>query len=248
MKEEYREDIESIARILKNSKHAVFFGGAGVSTESGIPDFRGEKGLYKGGESKEYYLSHGCLFGEPERFYDFYRKNMLYPDAKPNAAHFALAELEQMGILKAVLTQNIDGLHSGAGSKNVLELHGTENSYTCCGCKKKFGRDIIYETEGVPRCTFCGEMIRPDVTLYGEPLDGACFKEAEYHIRKADVLIAAGSSLTVQPAASLVYDFHGTTLIIINYSRTPYDRYADFLISDSCGEVLSEIVEMIKTI
>lgn len=238
MDERYYEDIKEIKEILRNSSHAVFFGGAGVSTASGIPDFRGAAGLYTvSNEPAEYFLSRECLVNEPERFFQFYREKMLYPDALPNDAHFALASLEKEGIIKAVITQNIDGLHQMAGSKEILELHGTVARSYCDRCGKTYPFDFISTAAGVPRCT-CGSIVRPDVTLYGESLPADAFNRAAEHIEKADVLIAAGTSLTVYPAASLVANFKGDHLIIINYSSTPYDGLAEYVIRDSIVEVL----------
>ena len=239
-------DIKKLTEILKGSKHAVFFGGAGVSTESGIPDFRGAGGLYtKEGENNEYYLSRRCLLINPLAFYEFYNKHMVFPNAEPNAAHFALAKLEEKGIVKAVMTQNIDGLHQAAGSKRVLELHGTLSRSYCMRCGKVYDREYVDQQEGVPMCAACGGIVRPDVTLYGESLDGFTFREAENEVAEADVLIVGGSSLTVYPAASLIEHFSGK-LIIINYSPTAYDATAELVIRDSVGKVLSEVIEGLK--
>ena len=243
MDERYYNDIEEIKEILRNSSHAVFFGGAGVSTASGIPDFRGAAGLYTvSDEPAEYFLSRECLIEEPERFFQFYREKMLYPDARPNDAHYALARLEAEGVIKAVITQNIDGLHQMAGSRNVLELHGTVARSYCDRCGRTYPLDSISAVSGVPRCT-CGGIVRPDVTLYGESLPAEAFNTAAEHIENADVLIVAGSSLTVFPAASLVADFQGEHLIIINYSPTPYDDYAEYVIRDSLVDVLSVLAD-----
>lgn len=231
-------EIEQIKEILLNSEHAVFFGGAGVSTDSGIPDFRGNGGLYTSDEeSKEYYLSRECLIQEPERFFDFFRNNMLFRDAVPNDAHIALANLEKRGIIKAVITQNIDCLHQKAGSKRVIELHGTSSRYYCTRCGKVYGEEILHQKGSVPHCNECGSLVRPDVTLYGESLDGFNYADAEEEIYKSDVLIVGGSSLVVNPAASLINTFHGEHLIIINYSPTPYDGLAEYVIRDSLSEV-----------
>lgn len=236
--------IESISEILSAAKHVVFFGGAGVSTESGIPDFRGSGGLYTSeGEGNEYYLSRRCLTINPLAFYNFYNKNMVYPDAKPNRAHYALAKLEEKGILKSVITQNIDGLHQAAGSRRVIELHGTVSRSYCMRCGKVCEPNPLGKDEIVPKCPACGGIVRPDVTLYGEALDGFTFRDAENEIAAADVLIVGGSSLTVYPAASLVGNFEGKHLIIINYSPTDYDRSAEFVIRESVGEVLSALAE-----
>lgn len=228
------QQLSQIRQLLLSSKYAVFFGGAGVSTDSGIPDFRGSNGLYRPETgSNEYYLSRECLQAEPEEFFAFFRKNMLYPTAQPNATHKALAQLEQRGIIKAVITQNIDGLHQAAGSKRVIELHGTAGRYYCTRCRRVYGKGILSDGDGVPVCVDCGALVRPDVTLYGEALDGFCFADAGNEIAKADVLIAGGTSLTVHPAASLLNVFRGKHLIIINRSPTPYDGAAEFVLRDS---------------
>ena len=244
MSSEFAHEIEEVKRILAEAEYVVFFGGAGVSTDSGIPDFRSNSGLY-GSQNvgNEYYLSKACLKNEPEKFYEFFRKNMIFPEAEPNGAHRALAELESMGILKAVITQNIDGLHQMAGSERVIEIHGTSGRYYCTRCGKVFDEEIIHGKEVVPRCSECGGTVRPDVTLYGEALDGFSYNEAVNEILNADVLIVGGSSLTVHPAASLLDVFHGEHLIIINYSKTPYDGWAEYIIRDSLSEVLTEIVK-----
>ena len=238
------KEIELICEILREAKHVVFFGGAGVSTESGIPDFRGSGGLYTSeGEGNEYYLSRRCLTINPLAFYNFYNKNMVYPDAKPNRSHYALAKLEEKGILKSVITQNIDGLHQSAGSGRVIELHGTVSRHYCMRCGKACEPNTLGKDEIVPKCPACGGIVRPDVTLYGEALDGFTFRDAENEIAAADVLIVGGSSLTVYPAASLVGNFEGKHLIIINYLPTDYDRSAEFVIRESVGEVLSALAE-----
>ena len=241
----YATDAHLLAKLLKEASHAVFFGGAGVSTESGIPDFRGTGGLYNSsGEDNAYYLSNACLKNEPEKFFEFYKSSMLYPDARPNGAHMALAELEEMGIVKAVMTQNIDGLHTAAGSKNVIELHGSSDKHYCMRCGKTFPKEKIISSEGIPRCD-CGSIIRPKVTLYGEALDEAELAKADYHTSKADVMIAAGSSLTVYPAAAYVKYFGGR-LVIINYSATDCDEDAELLYRDSVSKVLTEALRIIK--
>ena len=244
MDEKTKNNIERLLQIIKNARHAVFFGGAGVSTDSGIPDFRGAGGLYTSeGEGNEYYLSRRCLTVDPFAFYRFYNKNMVFPDAKPNRAHIALAKLEEKGILKSVITQNIDGLHQKAGSRRVIELHGTVSRFYCMRCGKVFDSAYVAEYSDVPKCSACGGIVRPDVTLYGEALDGITFRDAENEVAAADVLIAGGSSLTVFPAASLVGNFAGKHLIIINYSPTPYDDSAEFVIRDSLSDVLSALCE-----
>ena len=242
MKGDYAQEIAQIKEILASAEYVVFFGGAGVSTDSGIPDFRGSDGLYNSEEANNaYYLSRDCLVTEPDKFYEFFRNNMLFPNAEPNDAHLALAKLERSGILKAVITQNIDGLHQKAGSERVIELHGTANRYYCSRCGKVYTPDCVQD--GIPTCTACGSLVRPDVTLYGEPLDGYNYAIAEEEVSKADVLIVGGSSLTVHPAASLIDGFEGEHLIIINYSPTPYDGLAEFIIRDSISDVLNELTK-----
>ena len=242
MEEKIKKDIEMLRKMIKEARNVVFFGGAGVSTESGIPDFRGAGGLYtEDGKGNEYYLSRRCLTVDPFAFYRFFREHMTFPDARPNAAHKALARLEEEGKLKAIITQNIDGLHQMAGSRRVLELHGTLSRSYCMRCGKVCHPDIS-DDEPVPKCTACGGIVRPDVTLYGESLDGFTFREAENAIAEADLLIAGGSSLTVYPAASLVGNFEGGKLVIINYSQTAYDDSADLVIRASIGEVLSAAI------
>ena len=230
-----------IKEILKGAQDAVFFGGAGVSTDSGIPDFRSSGGVYGAEESKEYYLSNACLRNDPEAFFRFYRENMLYPDAQPNDTHLALARLEQQDIIKAVITQNIDGLHQKAGSQRVIELHGTTLRHYCNRCGKLY-KALPGEDE-IPRCQKCGGIIRPDVTLYGESLPSEAFYDAEEEIANADVLIVGGTSLTVHPAASLVGQFQGEHLIIINRTPTPYDGLAEFVIRDGLTDVFRRLTE-----
>ena len=234
---------EILKQWLEESAYIVFFGGAGVSTESHIPDFRSTDGLY----NQEYayppetILSHSFYVKKPEEFYRFYRNKMLFPDAKPNRAHKALAKLEEEGKLRAVITQNIDGLHQAAGSKEVLELHGSVLRNTCTRCGRFYGVDKILSSEGIPRCK-CGGMIKPDVVLYEEALDGSVLERAISHIRKADMLIVGGTSLAVYPAAGLVDYYTGHKLVLINKSATSLDGQADLVISDSIGEVLGDTV------
>ncbi|MBR6676227.1 MAG: NAD-dependent protein deacylase [Clostridia bacterium] len=236
----FKNEIKEIKEILKSSRHAVFFGGAGVSTASGIPDFRGQSGLYTtSDEPCEYFLSRDCLTAEPLRFFKFYREKMLYPDATPNDAHRALAALEEKGIIKAVITQNIDGLHQKAGSRNVFELHGTMSRAFCDRCGRTYEPQMMESSDSLPLCPACQGIIRPDVTLYGEALPADAFAMAAEHIEKADVLIVGGSSLTVYPAAGLVADFSGKHLIIINLSPTPYDQRASYVIRESLPQVLT---------
>ena len=239
------EDIKKLKEIIENSKKIVFFGGAGVSTESNIPDFRSEEGLYNAqqqyGMSPEYMLSHSYFIDNPEGFYDYYKHNLVYEDAKPNKAHYALAKLEQEGKLIAVVTQNVDGLHQKAGSKEVLELHGSVLRNHCTRCGKFYGLDAILNSTGVPKCT-CGGTIKPDVVLYEEGLDSETIEKSVNYIANADVLIIGGTSLTVYPAAGLIDYYRGHKLILINKSVTPMDSRADLVISGPIGEVLGDAV------
>ncbi len=242
-------DYKELTDIIKHAKQIVFFGGAGVSTESDIPDFRGAKGLYQteqsDGISPEEILHHDYFIRHPEKFYEYYRANMIYPHAEPNGAHRALAKLEKKKKLTAVVTQNIDGLHQKAGSVNVLELHGTTLRNFCMTCGKTYGTDKVLSCEGAPVCEVCGGLIRPDVVLYGEGLNGETWAKAKKAIGEADVLIVGGTSLTVYPAASLVADYHGEHLIILNRTRTPYDRFAELVIREPIGEVFDAIIDRI---
>lgn len=238
-------DLDMIKRIVDESKSVVFFGGAGVSTASGIPDFRGVNGLYSVEEEYGYpperMLSHDFLYTKPETFYKYYREKMIYPHAEPNEAHKALAELEWQGKLTAVITQNIDGLHQAAGSENVIELHGSVARNYCIECRREYSLADILEREGVPHCSLCGALVRPDVTMYGEALDSAAFYAAEEALVNADVLIVGGTSLTVNPAASLVASYPGEHLIIINKSPTPYDEYAEYVVHEPIERALRYI-------
>ena len=238
------DQIAKLTKILKESSKIVFFGGAGVSTESGIPDFRSVDGLYhmKYDYPPETILSHSFFMEKPEEFYRFYRDKMLALDKKPNAAHLALAKLEQMGKLTAVITQNIDGLHQAAGSKKVLELHGSVLRNYCMKCGKSYSAEYIKESQGVPRCE-CGGIIKPDVVLYEEGLDQRILTESVYLIAEADTLIIGGTSLAVYPAAGLIDYFHGLNIVVINKSATPRDSSASLVIADSIGKVLGEAVE-----
>jgi NAD-dependent deacetylase len=233
---------EEFYDVVKNSENIVFFGGAGVSTESGIPDFRSVDGLYN--QQYDYppetILSHSFFMENTEEFYRFYRKKMICPDAKPNAAHIKLAQLEEKGVLSAVVTQNIDGLHQAAGSKRVYELHGSVHRNYCMKCHKKYSVDYILESEGVPRCE-CGGIIKPDVVLYEESLDNDTVNGAVEAISKADTLIIGGTSLNVYPASGLIRYFRGKHLVIINMSPTPADGNADMLINGRIGEIFSGI-------
>ncbi|MBQ6240069.1 MAG: NAD-dependent protein deacylase [Firmicutes bacterium] len=236
---------EQLREWLLESKKAVFFGGAGVSTESGIPDFRSENGIYrtvsKYGVRPEEILSHTYFVYYPERFYEYYRENLIYPDAEPNAAHKGLAYWEKTGHLRAVVTQNIDGLHQKAGSQNVYELHGSTLRNYCLKCKRKYGLEIITETQGVPVCPHCGGQIRPDVVLYEEGLDEKVLSGSVKAIEHADLLIVGGTSLAVYPAAGLIRYFRGSHLVLINRDATPYDREADLVIHENIGEVFADI-------
>jgi NAD-dependent deacetylase len=229
--------------ILLHSDNIVFFGGAGVSTESGIPDFRGSGGLYntKYAYPPETILSHSFFISNTSEFYRFYWDKMLYPGAKPNKAHLALAKLEKQGKVRAVITQNIDDLHTRAGSVHVLELHGSVTRNTCMACKKQYPLDVILQAAGVPLCS-CGGIIKPDVVLYGEGLDQRVMNDAARAIQAAGVLVVGGTSLNVYPAAGLINYFNGHTLILINQSETPYDSRADIVIRESIGQTLGTVL------
>lgn len=238
------EKMEQLKKWMEESDNIVFFGGAGVSTESSIPDFRSTDGIYfqEYAYPPETILSHSFYRKKPEEFYQFYRKKMIYPDAKPNRAHLSLAKLERMGKLKAVITQNIDGLHQMAGSREVLELHGSIHRNYCERCHRFYGLDAIQNSTGVPVCS-CGGIIKPDVVLYEEGLDQQTIQKSVNYIRRADMLIVGGTSLTVYPAAGLIDYYRGNKLVLINKSVTSRDAYADLVISGKIGEVLGNIVE-----
>ena len=238
------EEIEKLRGIIKNSDKIVFFGGAGVSTESGIPDFRSVDGLYnqQWDYPPETILSHIFFMKKTEEFYRFYRAKMLCPNAEPNAAHLKLAQLEREGKLTAVVTQNIDGLHQAAGSKKVYELHGSVLRNYCMKCGKFHSVEFIMNSTGVPTCE-CGGVVKPDVVLYEEGLDDSVVNGAVNAIAEADTLIIAGTSLNVYPAAGLVRYFRGNNLVIINMSPTGMDSSADLLICGRIGEVLSAAVD-----
>lgn len=238
-------DAAKLARlkeITDSSASIVFFGGAGVSTESNIPDFRSANGLYsestKSTYAPEEILSHTFFMKHTKEFYDFYKSKMLYPGAKPNDAHLALAHLEKQGKLKAVITQNIDGLHQQAGSKRVLELHGSVHRNYCMKCRKSFGLDYILHAKDIPLCDACGGLVKPDVVLYEESLDSDVLTEAIFWIEKADVLLIGGTSLSVYPAAGLIQYYRGNQLVLINQSATQYDDRANLIINDSIGTTL----------
>ena len=234
---------EKLKELINGSNNIVFFGGAGVSTESGIPDFRSTDGLYhqEYDYPPETIISHSFYRKNPEEFYRFYKNKMLFPDAQPNAAHKALAKLEQQGKVRAVITQNIDGLHQAAGSKAVLELHGSVHRNYCTRCGKFFGLSDILGMNGVPRCE-CGGIIKPDVVLYEEGLDQETLQKAVRYIQNAEILIIGGTSLTVYPAAGLIDYYRGKKLVLINKTATPMDERADLVISAPIGEVFERFL------
>lgn len=237
--------IEKLREVIDNSDNIVFFGGAGVSTESNIPDFRSDTGLYTTANdskhSPEYMLSHSCFVRETEVFYAYYKSKMIFPNAKPNKAHLALAMLEKSGKLKAVITQNIDGLHQEAGSKNVLELHGSVHRNYCTKCHKFFPLDYVMKSPSIPKCDVCGGLVKPDVVLYEESLDSDVLTRSIDYIKNADVLIVGGTSLTVYPAAGLIEYYRGNKLVLINKSQTQYDNRASLAFNDSIGEILFKV-------
>ena len=231
-----------LKKIISKSSNIVFFGGAGVSTESGIPDFRSVDGLYstKYKYPPETMVSHSFFRNNTEDFFDFYINKMIFLDAKPNNAHIKLAQLEREGKLKAVITQNIDGLHQQAGSKNVLELHGSVHRNYCMKCGKFYDVNFIVNSRGIPKCS-CGGIVKPDVVLYEESLDSDTIEKSVEFIEKADVLIVGGTSLVVYPAAGLINYFNGSKLILINKTSTQMDRKADLVINDSIGKVFEDL-------
>ena len=239
-------EIEQLTQILKESNNIVFFGGAGVSTESNIPDFRSANGLWNEklqiNLTPEQLVSHTMFIKYPEEFFEFYKSKLIYPDAKPNAAHIALAKLEKMGKLKAIVTQNIDGLHQAAGSKNVYELHGSVLRNYCMKCNAFYDEKFILESKGIPICPKCGGRVKPDVVLYEEGLDNNVISGAVRAIAEADTLIIGGTSLVVYPAAGLIDYFRGKNLVLINKSTTSADNKADLVIHDAIGKVLGEAV------
>lgn len=241
------DKIQELTNIIKNSNNIVFFGGAGVSTESGIPDFRSADGLYSSKYERKFspeeILSHSFFYSHTNDFYKFYKDKMIYTNAKPNYAHIVLAQLEKMGKLKAVITQNIDGLHQMAGSKNVFELHGSVHRNYCTNCYKSYELDYIINSQDIPKCETCGGIIKPDVVLYGEPLDNDVINGALNAIKNADTLIIGGTSLVVYPAAGFVDYFRGKNLILINKSSTPYDNKANLVINNSIGKVLKSVFD-----
>lgn len=239
------EQLQQLWQMIGRARRMAFLGGAGLSTESGIPDFRSSNGVYAAlkayGRPPEELLSHGFFVRHPDVFFDYYRKYLIRPEAKPNPAHYALARLEQQGKLTAVITQNIDELHQRAGSRNVLELHGSVYRNHCMECGKSWPVEAVLEADGVPRCT-CGGIIKPDVVLYGEGLDPATLTAAVEAIAAADMLLIGGTQLSVYPAAGLVDYFHGKDLAVINLSATPRDAQAALTIRRPIGEVLAEVV------
>ena len=241
---------QKLKEIVDGSKKIAFFGGAGVSTESGIPDFRSEAGLYSAkseyGYSPEQMLSHSFFMAQPRVFFDYYKKNLVYPEAKPNKAHKALAKLEMMGKISGIVTQNVDGLHQLAGNTKVFELHGSVLKNFCMDCHEFYDLDYFMDEEnsidGIPKCRKCGGMVKPDIVLYEETLDNNVISGAVEAIGSADTLIVGGTSLVVYPAAGLVQYFRGDDIVLINKTETPYDKKADLVIYDSIGEVLGDAV------
>ena len=238
--------VRTLMDLLFGAKRTVFFGGAGVSTESGIPDFRSTDGLYhqKWKYPPETIISHSFFQQRTEEFFRFYREKLLFPQARPNPAHLALAELEKMGLLSAVITQNIDGLHQAAGSKNVIELHGSVLRNRCLRCGKRYAMEDILHSAGVPKCT-CGGIIKPDVILYEESLPEQAIEDALSEIAASDLLIIGGTSLSVYPAAGFVADYRGH-IVIINRSPTPMDHQADLLIDEPIGQTFSRLMALIR--
>ena len=239
---------QRLKELLEQAHSAVFFGGAGVSCESGIPDFRSQDGLYhqQWPWPPEEILSHTFFVQHTAEFFQFYREKMLYPHAKPNAAHLALARLERQGHIHAVVTQNIDGLHTAAGSRNVLELHGSVNRNRCLNCHAFMDLDTLMahrDEQGIPRCAECGGLMKPEVVLYGEGLDMEVMQRSVDHIANADLLIVGGTSLVVYPAAGLLRYFRGSHLVLINRDRTEMDHLAELVIHEPIGQVLKEWAE-----
>ena len=242
------DKIKQLKEIIDESSNIVFFGGAGVSTESGIPDFRSANGIYNmklGREvSPEEMISHTFYVRHPEDFFSFYRDKLIYPEAEPNDCHKALAELERQGKVKAVVTQNIDGLHQKAGSKRVYELHGSTLRNYCENCHAFYDEKFVLAADGVPTCEKCGGRVKPDVVLYEEGLDDAVVSGAIKAISEADTLIIGGTTLIVYPAAGLIHYFHGKNLVLINKSHTSADSLADLVINDNIGEVFRQVMEL----
>ncbi len=238
------EGTKTLSRMIDQARSIVFFGGAGVSTESGIPDFRSAHGLYAGAQGRSYeeMLSHDFFMRHMEAFWAFYRDVMLYPDAKPNAAHRALARLEERGKLAAVITQNIDGLHQAAGSRRVIELHGTVHKNRCMRCGRVVGLSEVLRGKGIPRCE-CGGAFKPEVVLYGEALDDGAVRAAVSAIQRCDLLLVGGTSLVVYPAAGFIsYRKPGTPMVLLNRDATTYDREANLILRGNIAQVLEEAV------
>ena len=244
---DFEERIEKLKQLINDAQHIAFFGGAGVSTESGIPDFRSKDGLYNQHDvnfenySPEYLLSHSCLYFEPKVFFEYYRQKMNSEGYKPNITHLKLAELEEKGKRISIITQNIDGLHQKAGSKEVYEIHGSTLRNYCSECLRKYPSDFIFKSkEAIPHCEKCGGMVRPEVTLYEEQLPKA-FADAIDVVHKADLLIVAGTSLTVYPAANLLYEYYGRNIVIINREPTGKDSMCDLVFHENLGDVFSRL-------
>ena len=243
----FDERITMLRKLINNSKKIVFLGGAGVSTESGIPDFRSKNGLYNTHDVKfekyqpEYLLSHSCLMDNPKVFYEYYRQKLDCRNVEPNITHYKLARLEEIGKISAIITQNIDGLHQKAGSKNVFEIHGTTRKVYCTNCHTNHNPDILFEsTEQIPKCK-CGGILRPDVTLYEEPLPEEAWINSINALQNADLFIIGGTSLTVYPANTLTQYYHGENCIVINKDETKQDKWAQLVYRESLGEVFSKI-------
>lgn len=238
------EGIKAFQEIIDRSRRIVFFGGAGVSTASGIPDFRSAEGLYAeeaDGISPEMILSKSFFYLEPEKFFDWYRKHMLYPEAKPNAAHRKLFELERADKLRGIVTQNVDGLHKAAGNIRVYELHGNVHENYCMECNASYSAEVILESDGIPRCRDCGGVIRPNVVLYGEALPKYVCIGAIREITNADTLIVAGTSLTVEPAASFLSHFRGKNLVVINRDPIPAEEQASLVLRGDVAEIMGQL-------
>ncbi len=242
-------DVKPLTDIIRDSSNIVFFGGAGMSTESGIADFRSESGLYRTPGGYEYppetMLSHSFFVSHTQDFFKFYKEKMIFKEALPNDGHKALARLEAAGKLKAVVTQNIDGLHQAAGSKNVFELHGSVHRNYCIGCHSFYDLDFIINSRDIPLCENCRSIVKPDVVLYEEALDDNTVNGAVNAIQRAEILIVGGTSLAVYPAAGLINYFRGKKLVLINKSSTPYDSQADIVIHDSIGKLLGTIADLL---
>ena len=245
------EQAHILADWLRESRYTVFLGGAGVSTESGIPDFRGAKGIYTqrfGKLSAEDLISASFFHAEPEIFYRFYREHLLFPEARPNPAHRVLAEWESKGLISAVITQNIDGLHQMAGSRRVLELHGSAHRNHCLRCGKSYDLSFILQTEGVPKCPACGGLIKPDVTLFGEALPPNVFEEAAEEVSKAELMIVGGTSLVVYPAASLIRFLKKGKIVLVNLTPTEADARADLVCHEKIGNFFQEVDRFIQDV